>query len=93
MIIIDETKHVHKSLERAIGRTVSLSDGSFLISARYKGPMDPVIKVYHFCGSGPEMRCCFIKVSDGYVTQGKIPAKVRPEFRQTSFVSARFKLS
>jgi hypothetical protein len=75
MLIIDETKNIHKALERAIGRTVSLADGSFLISARYKGRMDPVIKVYHFCGS-TEMKCCFIKVSDGYVSQGRIPTKV-----------------
>jgi hypothetical protein len=34
MIIIDETRNIHKALEHAIGRGVSLSDGSFLISAR-----------------------------------------------------------
>lgn len=44
MIIIDETKNIHKALEHAIGRGVSLNDGSFLISARYKGQMDPVVK-------------------------------------------------
>ncbi|KAI6227690.1 hypothetical protein M3Y99_01231000 [Aphelenchoides fujianensis] len=75
LIIIDETKNIQRPLEHAVGRGVSLSDGSFLISARYKGSLDPVIKAYHHCG-GSEMKCCFIKISDGNVFEGKTPRKV-----------------
>lgn len=45
MVIVDESKNIHKALEHAIGRGVSLADGSFLVSGRYRGQMDPVIKV------------------------------------------------